>query len=322
MSIVFCDPHEAKPIPGRPVLDTHAASRVAISLGHHLPVCKVAWLRVDATATTLQEFSLQLAILLHRRRGMENSERKAMKERLGGFFSAQGASIYGVLKHTLHEASNDEAFRALARQPNALWLEFGTYRGRSANITSKFIQVLHKRESVPLAPIVGFDTFTGLPEAWNVNGHAKNAYSRGHFSLQGKLPPVRHGVRLVQGLFNETLPRYLATEVPANAPLAWVNVDCDLYDGARTALRHLQPRIREGSRLHFHELLYGHRWQTIADKGQSIPRYPLSDEAKALYEWLRAHPDTLLELRPVKSVMNQQAVAFVVRAAHRSRANV
>ena len=123
---------------------------------------------------------------------------------------------------------------------------------------------------------------------------------------------MRTGIQLHKGLFNETLPRFLATE-DLSAPLAWVSVDCDLYAGARDVLALLGPHIRAGTRLHFHEIIYGHKWLTAFNKNHTPPDYPLSDEARALYEWLRAHPKALLELRPVKSMTNTQAAAFVAR---------
>lgn len=36
---------------------------------------------------------------------------------------------------------------------------------------------------------------------------------------------------------------------------AWVNIDCDLYAGTRDALAHVGGHLREGSRVHFHELV-------------------------------------------------------------------
>ena len=123
-------------------------------------------MQLDATHTSLLEFSVQLAKFLHRRRGMLTAERKAMRERLGGYYSAKGALAYGTLKHTLYEASVDEGFKTLAKQKGALWLEFGVFTATSTNITSKFIDVLASRDSVvPRRTLHGFDTFTGCEDA-------------------------------------------------------------------------------------------------------------------------------------------------------------
>ena len=59
-------------------------------------------------------------------------------------------------------------------------------------------------------------------------------------------------MRLHKGLFAETLPPFL-DERPGK--LAWVNIDCDLYQGTVDVLRLLAPRFRRGSLLHFHELV-------------------------------------------------------------------
>ena len=317
MSIVYCDASDAAMMARYPVLAynenfTRAPAEVLSRAA--LTGCRgssgVPWVQIDATRLSLQEFSRQLAICLLRRRTMNSLERRAMVKRLGGYYSAKGAQAYGVLKHTLHEASSDQTFRELAAQRGALWLEFGVFRGLSINITSKYVDVL-EREGVAHGLLAGFDTFTGLPEKWHARG-IKRGYKVGYFSLNGVLPAVRPGVRLFKGLFNETLPFFLHAN--PGAPLAWANVDCDLYAGARDALTLLGPRVRVGSRLHFHELVHGHKWNTIADPGHSLPDYPLSDEARALYEWLRFNPLTALELLNIKSPMNTQAAAFVVRA--------
>lgn len=317
MSVVYCDASDAARLAPYPALAYDASfirapaevlSRAALRECHG--PAGVPWIQVEAARMSQLEFSRQLAVFLLRRRGMRTDERKAMLQWLGGYYSAKGAQMYGVLKHTIHEASTEAAFRALAGQRGALWLEFGVYRGLSINITSKYVDVL-EHNGVQRGAIVGFDTFTGLPDRWLARG-TKNGYKPGYFSLNGSLPPVRKGVRLIKGLFNQTLAGFL--EANPDSPLAWVNVDCDLYGGTRDVLALLGPRIRVGSRLHFHELMVGTRWNTIADPGHKIPDYPLSEEARALYEWLRDHPRAVLELLPVKSPMNTQAAAFVARS--------
>ena len=73
----------------------------------------------------------------------------------------------------------------------------------------------------------GFDTFTGLPEAWMDDSSGKRKsqrlYKRGAYSWAARsggrrTPPVKEGVRLITGLFNETLAPFLISQ-PA-APLA------------------------------------------------------------------------------------------------------
>ena len=61
-----------------------------------------------------------------------------MRQRLGGYYSGQGATTYGTLKYALHEALDDPVWAAAAGAPSALWLEFGVFGGLSINITTKY----------------------------------------------------------------------------------------------------------------------------------------------------------------------------------------
>ena len=192
------------------------------------------------------------------RRQMSDVERVQMKRRLGSYWSIRGMMTYGVLKHTLHEAHDDPAFKELVLGGSAasgrpgMWLEFGVFRGTSINITAAYRDLLWAtlvkegraaccpREAlrasavasaVPLGAaatdVHGFDTFTGLPEAWMDDSSGKRKprrlYKRGAYSWAARsggrrTPPVKEGVHLIPGLFNETLAPFLISQ-PA-APLA------------------------------------------------------------------------------------------------------
>ena len=59
------------------------------------------------------------------------------------------------------------------------------------------------------------------------------------FSTDGQLPPVHPSVRLVAGLFNDSLPVLLAEQDAASPTgrlpdLTYLHVDCDLYAGAHS----------------------------------------------------------------------------------------
>jgi len=56
--------------------------------------------------------------------------------------------------------------------------------------------------------VFGFDTFSGLPEAWE-QGAGGDTFDAGAFDLAGKLPVVPANARLVRGLFSDTLPPFL-----------------------------------------------------------------------------------------------------------------
>jgi tetratricopeptide (TPR) repeat protein len=105
------------------------------------------------------------------------------------------------------------------------------------------------------ATLHAFDSFAGLPEAWQ--GRAPGA-----FSTCNELPALPPNVIIHPGWFEETLPRYLATE-PARPRL--VHVDSDLYSSACTVLRGLGPRLRagpdDGPLLLFDECFANATWQ-------------------------------------------------------------
>jgi hypothetical protein len=126
---------------------------------------------------------------------------------------------------------------ALSRAPaDGLVLEFGVAGGESIREIAAQVgtRIVH-----------GFDSFEGLPADWP-GRHEE----RGHYSTGGVLPAVPANVRLHKGLFDATLPAFLAAE---SGPAAFVHVDCDLYASARAVLAALAPRIVPGTVILFDE---------------------------------------------------------------------
>lgn len=121
-----------------------------------------------------------------------------------------------------------------------LVLEFGVFHGRSISIIANALQASGYTHSVH-----GFDSFAGLPEAWQ-------AEPAGSYSTQGRLPEVPDNVQLHQGWFNETLPSFLADHDQA---VALAHLDCDLYSSTHDVLQQLLARCSAGSVLVFDELL-------------------------------------------------------------------
>ena len=77
--------------------------------------------------------------------------------------------------------------------------------------------------------VYGFDTFTGLPELW------RGDFKAGSFDLKGNLPQVRGDIKLVKGMFNESLPPWLVQQDKryvslGNNPLSctWKKIDCNV----------------------------------------------------------------------------------------------
>jgi predicted O-methyltransferase YrrM len=131
------------------------------------------------------------------------------------------------------------AIHAAGRE--GLFLEFGVFRGDSINRIAELCSDV---------TIYGFDSFKGIPEAF----HFAPA---GTFALEN-LPPVRDNVTLVDGWFEDTLPRFLSEQ---SASCSFIHIDCDLYSSAHTVLSALAPRIRSGTVILFDEFFNFPNWR-------------------------------------------------------------
>jgi Macrocin-O-methyltransferase (TylF) len=98
------------------------------------------------------------------------------------------------------------------------------------------------REVRPPGTVFGVDSFAGLPEAWRTD------FDTGTFAVDE--PPVVPHAELVVGLFEDTLPGWLADHPE---PLAFVHLDADLYSSTATVLELLAGRLVEGSIVVFDE---------------------------------------------------------------------
>lgn len=97
----------------------------------------------------------------------------------------------------------------------------------------------------------GFDSFEGLPEAWHVQ-------PKGVYSTHGARPELPANVELHVGLFDATLPGFLATH---DGPIRLANIDCDLYSSTLCALDLLGERVTRGTVLVFDEYLINDAWR-------------------------------------------------------------
>ena len=130
-----------------------------------------------------------------------------------------------------------DALRAAPREGMAM--EFGVATGTTLQI------IAAERDG----GVYGFDSFQGLPEHWRLG------YDAGEFA---EPPPAVEGAELVVGLFEDTLPEFLAAHP---GPVGFVHVDCDLYSSTATVLEHLGPRFVEGTVLLFDEYFNFPGWQ-------------------------------------------------------------
>jgi hypothetical protein len=123
-------------------------------------------------------------------------------------------------------------------------LEFGVATGRSIN---------HIARLQPKRPIHGFDSFEGLPETWT------SRFDRGHFAQP--TPTVKDNINLHVGWFNDTLPKFLTTNIKVKTPIALLHIDGDLYSSAKTFLDFLQKHIVPGTIIMFDEYMNYPGWQ-------------------------------------------------------------
>lgn len=141
----------------------------------------------------------------------------------------------------------------------------------------------------------GFDTFKGLPETWS-----GTQYGKGAFSQHGKLPPVSEFIELHKGLFNETLPVFLQ-QIPETTPVAYANIDCDLYSGTLQILTDLEKRFRVGSILHFHDFL-----------GDGTSMKNPTDELRALHDFITGSGNRIgFEILNVRGMIAEPVVLRV-----------
>jgi predicted O-methyltransferase YrrM len=127
-------------------------------------------------------------------------------------------------------------------QGEGLVVEFGVAGGTTLKIIAETVAKDHK--------VVGFDVFTGLPETW------RTGFPAGEFA-QEELPDVP-GARLVVGLFEDTLPRFLGE---IDEQIAFVHLDVDLYSSTKTVLRKLGDHLAPNAVLLFDEFFNYPGWQ-------------------------------------------------------------
>ncbi len=106
---------------------------------------------------------------------------------------------------------------------DGLFLEFGVASGA----TIRAIATTGR-------PIVGFNSFAGLPEDWREGARA------GAFA--SKISEVPPNVSLKIGMIEDTLPEFLAANLQ---PIQFIHIDTDLYGPAKFILDTCRPRMKQ-----------------------------------------------------------------------------
>lgn len=145
-----------------------------------------------------------------------------------------------------------------------LWLKFGVdmtciSKCNKIGPLAQFRQFSYDNET----NIYGFDWFKGLPEPWK-------KYAKGRFNRTGAVPSPPAGVQWVVGLYNESLPAFMANH--SNQKVTYLLIDSDLYSSAKYVLDTVDHALSEDAIIYFDEIM----------------NYPGHEcgELRALYEYL------------------------------------
>jgi Methyltransferase domain len=149
-------------------------------------------------------------------------------------------------------------------QISGLWLEFGVSIGMSTATLADCAAAADAR-------LYGFDSFEGLPEEWVVSDD--ETWSKGAFT--GRPSKVPDNVELVDGWFDDTLPRFLETH-PGR--VAFAHIDCDLYSSTATVFSEIRDRLAVGTVIVFDELFnydryYEHEMRALIELGDTGVRW-------------------------------------------------
>ena len=156
--------------------------------------------------------------------------------------------------------------------------EFGVWRGSSF----KYLLKTFKKG-------YGFDTFTGLPEDWNVGNGIEKA---GTYSTDGKVPKMKGGEFIV-GKFEDTLPIFFSESRPIASV---INFDADLYSSTICALNFSKQIIDKDTILIFDEFIINENWE--------------QDEFKALNEFCSVNHISY-EVIAISFITKQVAVKLI-----------
>lgn len=187
----------------------------------------------------------------------------------------------------------DDLYRRFVSVPGAL-MEFGTWRGQNLVLLEN-LRAIHEPFNKQRT-IVGFDTFTGYPEA---SGMADTALKEhGSYRATSDYPSylaelleahegsnafghLRGNHRLVAGDVTETAPQYFADH--PETLVAFAFFDMGPYEPTVAALRAIQPHLVPGSVILFDELTWsGAPGEAIAFK-EVFRDIPYAIEKCSLY---------------------------------------
>jgi hypothetical protein len=208
----------------------------------------------------------------------ESKEERAVRERFAGLLNrtpvppaelADNLALYVRRQPLTDLLSLDALYRMIVRVPGVI-MEFGVHWGRHLAALAALRGIYEPYN--PHRRIVGFDTFTGLPDATD-NDMVSTSTRPGRFAVPSDYPGylrevlaaheegehLRHIQRtfILQGDVRETLPQYLNENPQTIIALAYL--DLDLYQPTRDVLNAIRPVLTGGSVLAFDQLAHA-KW--------------------------------------------------------------
>lgn len=115
----------------------------------------------------------------------------------------------------------------LWNQSTGIALEFGVGSGASLNCIARHF------------PVVGFDSFEGLPEDWRP-GFEAGMFAEDFDSVVENTP---EHCALVRGRFQDELPIWFSHDPEVIKEVQLVHIDCDLYSSTKVVLDNIEPVI-------------------------------------------------------------------------------
>ena len=128
------------------------------------------------------------------------------------------------------------------KQKELFFLEFGVYKGASANFFSKYVKKLY-----------AFDSFEGLSEDW-----VGSDLGKGSFNLNKKIPKFNSNIEPIVGFVQDTLDDFLKKH---NPKINFVHIDMDTYPSTKYALERLKPFLNKDAIILFDELYNYAGWK-------------------------------------------------------------
>lgn len=147
------------------------------------------------------------------------------------FYDYKETREYAVKTSLLNDSNKDYYY-----------LEFGVWKGESANLFSKYVKKLY-----------AFDGFEGLKEDWS-----GTSFGKGSLNLNKQIPKLNSNVEPIVGWVQDTLDDFLKKH---NPKVNFVHLDMDTYGSTKFTLEKLKPYLVKNAIIIFDELYNFIGWE-------------------------------------------------------------